>query len=37
MFDNPQARIPHEFPLDPTQKEVTEMFQRIMGRSPSKG
>jgi len=28
-FDNPQARLPHGFPLDNTQKEVQEMlFQR---------
>jgi len=26
-FDNPQARLPHDFPLDNTQKEVKEMFQ----------
>ncbi|HLJ92834.1 MAG TPA: aldo/keto reductase [Gemmataceae bacterium] len=26
-FDNPQARWPHGFPLDKTQKEVKEMFQ----------
>jgi aryl-alcohol dehydrogenase-like predicted oxidoreductase len=26
-FDNPQAREPHGFPLDPTQKEVQEMFK----------
>ncbi len=26
-FDNPQARLPHGFPLDPTQKEVKEMFK----------
>ena len=25
-FDNPQARLPHGFPLDPTQKEVKEML-----------
>ena len=25
-FDNPQARLPHHFPLDPTQKEVKEML-----------
>jgi predicted aldo/keto reductase-like oxidoreductase len=26
-FDNPEARKPHEFPLDPMQKEVEEMFK----------
>lgn len=26
-FDNPQARSTHSFPLDPTQKEVQEMFK----------
>jgi len=25
-FDNPQARLPHHFPLDSTQKEVKEML-----------
>jgi uncharacterized protein len=30
-FDNPWARIPHDFPLDPTQKEVQEMFQKEAG------
>jgi hypothetical protein len=27
-FDNPQARLPHGFPLDITQKEVKEMLYR---------
>jgi aryl-alcohol dehydrogenase-like predicted oxidoreductase len=35
-FDNPHARIPHEFPLDETQKEVKEMFHSVMGATPSK-
>ena len=26
QFDNPQARLPHDFPLDITQKEVQEML-----------
>ena len=30
-FDNPQARIAHDFPIDPTQKEVKEQFKRVMG------
>jgi hypothetical protein len=30
-FDNPQARNAHGFPLDPTQKEVKEMFQEVSG------
>ncbi len=34
-FDNPQARIPHDFPLDPNIKEVKEEFRRVLGGSPS--
>ena len=34
-YDNPQARIPHDFPLEPTVKEVKEMFRRALGGSPS--
>jgi len=35
-YDNPQARIPHDFPLDPTIIEVKEMFQSVMGeKTPS--
>jgi predicted aldo/keto reductase-like oxidoreductase len=34
-FDNPQARLPHGFPIDPTQKEVKEEFRRVMGGTPS--
>ena len=30
-FDNPEARLPHGFPLDPTQKEVQEMFKEAGG------
>ncbi len=30
-FDNPQARWPHGFPLDPTQKEVQEMLFKEAG------
>jgi aryl-alcohol dehydrogenase-like predicted oxidoreductase len=30
-FDNPQARLPHGFPLDFTQKEVQEMLFREAG------
>ena len=26
-YDNPQARLPHDFPFDPTQREVEEMFK----------
>ena len=26
-FDNPEARKPHDFPLDPRNKEVKEMFK----------
>ena len=30
-FDNPQARLPHDFPLDLTQKEVQEMLFKEAG------
>jgi predicted aldo/keto reductase-like oxidoreductase len=30
-FDNPQARLPHGFPLDATQKEVQEMLFKEAG------
>jgi uncharacterized protein len=30
-FDNPQARLPHGFPLDTTQKEVQEMLFKEAG------
>jgi len=30
-FDNPQARLPHGFPLDLTQKEVQEMLFKEAG------
>src|SRR5438445_11090283 len=30
-FDNPQARLPHGFPLDITQKEVQEMLYKEAG------
>jgi uncharacterized protein len=30
-FDNPQARLPHGFPLDPEQKEVQEMLYKEAG------
>jgi uncharacterized protein len=30
-FDNPQARLPHDFPLDITQKEVQEMLYKEAG------
>jgi aryl-alcohol dehydrogenase-like predicted oxidoreductase len=33
-FDNPQARLAHGFPLDPTQKEVQEMMYRGDGAGP---
>jgi predicted aldo/keto reductase-like oxidoreductase len=33
-FDNPQARLPHGFPLDPTQKEVQEMMHAADGAGP---
>jgi uncharacterized protein len=31
QFDNPQARWSHDFPLDPTQKEVQEMLFKEAG------
>jgi aryl-alcohol dehydrogenase-like predicted oxidoreductase len=30
-FDNPVTRLPHGFPIDPTQKEVKEMLHRPTG------
>ncbi len=33
-YDNPQAREPHHFPLDPTVKEVKDMFKGAMSASP---
>ena len=33
-YDNPEARLPHHFPLDPMQKEVQEMFGKTP-QSPS--
>ena len=30
-YDNPEARRPHDFPLDPTQKELKEMFKGVTG------
>jgi uncharacterized protein len=27
-YDNPMTRLPHGFPIDPTQREVTEMLER---------
>src|SRR5271156_4981761 len=30
-YDNPQARLPHGFPLDPTQREVQEMLFKEAG------
>jgi aryl-alcohol dehydrogenase-like predicted oxidoreductase len=35
QFDNPQARLAHDFPLDPLNKEVKEMFRLVAGGSPS--
>jgi len=35
QFDNPQARLAHDFPLDAQNKEVKEMFRRVMGGTPS--
>jgi uncharacterized protein len=35
LFDNPQARLAHDFPLDPLNKEVKEMFRLVAGGSPS--
>ena len=33
-YDNPQARLPHRYPLDPQQKEVKEMFENATGATP---
>jgi uncharacterized protein len=35
LFDNPQARLAHDFPLDPNNKEVKEMFRLVAGGTPS--
>jgi hypothetical protein len=35
-YDNPEARRPHSFPLDPTQKEVQEMFHHALGSGEPK-
>ncbi len=29
-FDNPETRLPHGFPIDPTQKELKEQFKDLM-------
>jgi hypothetical protein len=34
-YDNPQARMPHHFPVDPTQKEIQDMFEEVMGEKPT--
>ncbi|MDP9149662.1 MAG: aldo/keto reductase [Myxococcota bacterium] len=31
-FDNPQAREAHGFPIDPTQKEVKEAIEQVIGK-----
>jgi uncharacterized protein len=35
LFDNPEARLAHGFPLDPNNKEVKEMFRLVAGGTPS--
>jgi aryl-alcohol dehydrogenase-like predicted oxidoreductase len=35
QFDNPQARLAHDFPIDAQNKEVKEMFRLVMGGTPS--
>jgi uncharacterized protein len=35
LFDNPEARAAHGFPLDALNKEVKEMFRRVMGGTPA--
>jgi aryl-alcohol dehydrogenase-like predicted oxidoreductase len=34
IYDNPQARLPHGFPLDQQQKEVKDMFAANLTASP---
>jgi aryl-alcohol dehydrogenase-like predicted oxidoreductase len=34
MFDNPQARIPHHFPLDAQSKEIKDMLEADLSASP---
>ncbi len=36
VFDNPQARIAHDFPLDPVEKEVQQDVDRVMSPDTSK-
>jgi hypothetical protein len=33
-FDNPQARWPNGYPLDPQVKEIKEMFENSTGATP---
>ncbi len=35
IYDNPQARLPHHFPIDPQQKEVKDMFESDRSASPT--
>ena len=28
-YDNPEARKAHDYPIDPTQKEIKELFQGL--------
>jgi aryl-alcohol dehydrogenase-like predicted oxidoreductase len=35
QFDNPEARLAHNFPQDPNNKEIKEMFRLVAGGSPS--
>jgi len=34
QYDNPQTREAHHYPLDPTVKEVKDMFENVMGEVP---
>ncbi len=33
-FDNPQARVSHDFPVDPVEAEVKEQVAHVMGEDP---
>ena len=33
-YDNPQARLPHGYPIDPQQKEIKQMFENAEGATP---
>jgi aryl-alcohol dehydrogenase-like predicted oxidoreductase len=34
-YDNPETRQPHDFPIDPTQKEIKELIEQATGKTKS--